>query len=53
MIRNTILLLLTMLAMVALFCEGDNLVALLGVKAAGFGLFAIIIKLANHSVAKQ
>lgn len=52
-LRNIIIFLLTMLAMVALFCESDNLNALLAIKAAGFALFAIVIKLANHQIAQQ
>lgn len=52
-IKNTIIFLLAMLAMVALFAESDNLTSLLVVKAAGFCLFWVIIRIANLKISEQ
>lgn len=52
-IKIIIMFVLTMLAMVALFAESDNLKTLLAIKAAGFGLFWAIIRIANLKISEQ
>lgn len=52
-IKNITVFVLAMLAMVALFCESENVTALLAVKAAGFGLLYAVCRMVEPQVKKQ
>ena len=51
--KSIILFILAMVAMLCMFCESNNLKALLIVKAIGFALFFIIYRIANYKTCKR
>lgn len=52
-IKNIMVFVLAMLAMLCLFCESENVAALLLVKAAGFGLLYAVSRMVEPQVEQQ
>lgn len=52
-IKNITAFVLAMLAMLCLFCESENVMALLLVKAAGFGLLYAVSRMVEPQVEQQ